>query len=182
MLAWVARATTWPKMAPKVGFTSKTRPAQPFPPRRDDAIDTLCPLHKVISHCPPQQDSPPLCETHPDTPCMYKWVGGVYHCASASARSNQKVYYFASSCGRQYLTVTATSCHGSSARFDRDIGYIIIDVSLLFGGIASSVRGCRPQHVDFLRNKPTRGDNALASTASPNKPITLPPAHTAIYN
>ena len=150
MLAWVARATTWPKMAPKVGFTSKTRPAQPFPPRRDDAIDTLCPLHKVISRRPPQQDSPPLRKTPPDTPCTYNCIGGVYHRASASARSDQKsLLFFASSCARQYQTVTATSHCGSSAHFNRDIGYVIIYVSFLFGGVASSVRGCRPQRVDF---------------------------------
>ena len=31
-LAWVVPATTSPKSTPKVGFTHKNRPAQPFPP------------------------------------------------------------------------------------------------------------------------------------------------------
>ena len=51
----------------------------------------------------------------------------------------------------QYPTVTATSCHGSSARFDRDIRHVIIDVLLLCGHVGA--RGCRPRRVDFLRIK-----------------------------
>ena len=123
----------------------------------------LPPKHDLHSHFPPaatmqltpcvpvrpNKTPPPFARPLP-TPCTYDCVGGVYHRASASVRSDQKsLLFFASSCARQYQTVTATSHCGSSARFDRDIGYVIIDVSLLFGGIASSVRGCRPQCVDF---------------------------------
>jgi len=55
-----------------------------------------------------------------------------------------------------------------------DIGYIVIDVSLLCRHVATRGRGCRPQRVDIQQNKSTRGCNALASTASPNAPISLP--------
>jgi hypothetical protein len=75
---------------------------------------------------------------------------------------------------RQYPTVPATSRRGISARFDGDIRYGLIDVSLFRICIATLGRGCRPQRVDFLQNKSTRGHKALASTASPNAPITLP--------
>ena len=73
---------------------------------------------------------------------------------------------------RKYPTVPATSRRGISARFDGDIRYVLIDVSFFRRRIATSGRGCRPQRVNFLRNKSTRGHNALASTASPNAPIT----------
>jgi hypothetical protein len=73
---------------------------------------------------------------------------------------------------RQYPTVPATSHCGISAHFDGDIRYVLIDVSLFRRRVATSGRGCRPQRVNFLRNKLTRGHNALDSTASPNAPIT----------
>jgi len=50
----------------------------------------------------------------------------------------------------------------------------VIDVSLLRRRVATRGRGCRPQRVDIQQNKLTRGCNALASTASPNAPISLP--------
>ena len=77
-----------------------------------------------------------------------------------------------------YPTVTATSRCGSSMRLDGKEGYVIIDVSLLRCRVATRGRGCRPQHVNFLQNKLTRVDNALASTASPNKPILSTLAHS----
>ena len=90
-LAWVVPATTSPKSNPKVGFTHKNRPAQPFPPRRHDKILI------IVTPCdcrPPQQDPPPLRKTPPDTPCMFDRVGGVY-CASAFARApTQKIEDF----------------------------------------------------------------------------------------
>ncbi len=80
---------------------------------------------------------------------------------------------------RHYPTISATSHRGSSARYDGDTGYVIIDVFLLRHSVATRGRGCRPQHVNFLRNKLTRSDKALASTASPNGPIPSPlaPSH-----
>ena len=80
--------------------------------------------------------------------------------------------FFASSCVRQYSTITAPSRQGSSARFDRDIKYVIIDMSLLFCGVASSRRGCRHQPINIRQNKSTHGRNVLASTDPPNDPIT----------
>ena len=67
--------------------------------------------------------------------------------------------FFAPSCACHYPTVTATSHHGSSAHFNRDIGYVIIDVFLLRRRVATQGRGCRPWRVDFLRNKSMRSDN-----------------------
>jgi hypothetical protein len=64
---WVVPATTLPKSTPKVGFTHKNRPAQPFPPPKKNRG------------------------------------------------------FFASSCVRQYSTVSAPSRRGSSARFNGDI-------------------------------------------------------------
>ena len=52
---------------------------------------------------------------------------------------------------RQYPTVPATSRRGISARFDGDISYVLIDVSLFRRRVATSGRGCRPQRVDFLQ-------------------------------
>ena len=69
----------------------------------------------------------------------------------------RKRIFFASSCARCYPTVTATSHRGISARFDRDIKYVIIDASLVRRRVATSRRGCRPQRVDFGRKKSTRG-------------------------
>ena len=86
----------------------------------------------------------------------------------------KNLLFFASLRARQYPTVTATSRRGSSARFNVDVGYVIIDVSLLRRRVATRGRGCRPQRVYLQRNKSTHGRNALASTASPNEPITLP--------
>ena len=91
--------------------------------------------------------------------------------------------FFASSRVRQYPTVTATSRRGSRARFDGDIGQVIIDVSLvllrhslrvltylaLHHRVATRGRGCRCQHIDIQQNKLMRGRNALASTDPPQQ-------------
>jgi hypothetical protein len=66
----------------------------------------------------------------------------------------------------------ATSCHTRTYRFDGDIGHIIIEVSLVRRRVAMRRRSCRPQRVDFRRNSSTLGCKVLASTASPNDPIT----------
>jgi hypothetical protein len=57
-----------------------------------------------------------------------------------------------------------TPRRGISALFDGDIRYVLIDVSLFRHRVATSGRGCRPQRVDFLRNKLTRGHNARRLT------------------
>jgi hypothetical protein len=96
-------------------------------------------------------------------------------CLRARVRDkHEKEQFDVTSSHRKYPTIPATSRHGISAHFDGDIRYVLIDVSLFRRHVATSGRGCRPQRVDFLRNKLTRGHNALASTASPNAPITLP--------
>jgi hypothetical protein len=100
--------------------------------------------------------------------------GGGSSCLRARVRDKHKKEQFdVTSLRRQYPTVPATSRRGISARFDGDIRYVLIDVSLFRRHVATSGRGCRPKRIDFLRNKSTRGHNVLASTASPNAPITL---------
>jgi len=69
-------------------------------------------------------------------------------------------------CGAATSRCTRTYC------FDGDIRHIIIDVSLVRRRVATRRRSCRPQRVDFQQNSLMRGRNALASTASPNNPIT----------
>ena len=86
----------------------------------------------------------------------------------------QKRIFFASSSARCYPTVTATTHRGISARFDRDIKYVIIDASLVRRRVATRGRCCRPQHVDLQRNKLMRGHIAPASTASSNAPTPIP--------
>jgi hypothetical protein len=104
--------------------------------------------------------------------------GGGLSRLRARARDKHEIEQFdVTSSRRQYPTVPATSRRGICARFDGDIRYVLIDVFLFCHRVATSGRGCRPQRVDFLRNKSTCGHNALASTASPNAPITLPLAH-----
>ena len=103
--------------------------------RDNDAISiVLTPhvLHKVRRCRPRQQDSPPLPKIPPDAPCTYDHVGGV--CIALPpprAPTEKKLLFFALSRACQYRTVTATSRRGSSVRFDGDIRYVIIDVSLL---------------------------------------------------
>ena len=106
-----------------------------------------CHFHRRDTSCPPQRTTlspaptrlPPPSQD-PSRHALYlrsRWRG-VYR-ASASARSHRKkLIFFASSCACQDRTVTATSRRGSSARFDGDIGYVIIDVSLLRRRVASS--------------------------------------------
>ena len=101
---------------------------------------------------------------------VHRW--GVYR-ACASARSHKKstpifciVARAIPNCG------AATSCRTRNYRFNGDIGHIIIDVSLVRRRVSTHRRSCRPQRVDLQRNSSTRCPNVLASTASPNDPIT----------
>jgi hypothetical protein len=102
-------------------------------------------------------------------------VGGVGAASERARDKHEKEQFDVTSSRCQYPTVPATSRHGISARFNGDIRYVLIDVSLFRRCIATSGRGCRPQRVNFLQNKLTRGHNALASASSassPNAPIT----------
>jgi len=76
--------------------------------------------------------------------------GSQSHHHSACERQ-QKEQFDVTSLRRQYPTVPATSCHGIDARFDGDIGYVVIVVSLLRRRVATRGRGCRPQRVDIVR-------------------------------
>jgi hypothetical protein len=101
---------------------------------------------------------------------VHRW--GVYR-ACASARSHKKIYsYFLHHCVRNTHLWRSHFRRMRTYRFDGDIGHIIIDVSLVCRRVATRRRSCRPQRVDFWQNSSTRGRNALASTASPNNPIT----------
>ncbi len=131
------------------------------------------PLPKEQRCHPQQQDSPPLLTTPPDTPCAYACVGGVCIVLAPPPAPTKKstpifciVAHAIPNCG------AATSRRTRTYRFDGDIGHIIIDVSLVRRRVATCRRSCRPQRVNFRRNSSTRGRNALASTASPNDPIT----------
>ncbi len=64
--------------------------------------------------------------------------------------------FFASSRAGQYRTVTATSRHLSSARFNGDVGYVVTDAYLLRRHVATRGRGCQPQRVDFGQKQSTR--------------------------
>jgi hypothetical protein len=126
------------------------------------AISSLSlPQGKVTSQS--KDAHPPPKTPHVSPSIFYRAWGGFEPPQSALTLSRRK-----------YPTVPATSRRGISARFNGDIRYVLIDVSLFRRRVATSGRGCSPQRVDFLRNKSTRGHNALASTASPNAPITLP--------
>ena len=96
-----------------------------------------CNFHRHDTSCPPQgtalSPAPTRLpsKTPPDTLCTYDCVGGCVSRFRLRALPPKKLLFFASSRACQYGTVTATSRRGSSARFDGDIGYVIIDVSLL---------------------------------------------------
>ncbi len=51
--------------------------------------------------------------------------------------------------------VTRANKTVGAARFDGDIGHVIIDASLICRRVAVGGRGCRPQRVDLQRNKLT---------------------------
>ncbi len=104
--------------------------------------------------------------------CLRVRRRGVYRACTSAHSHKKNLLFFASSRARQYTTVTATSRCGSSARFDGDIGHVIIDASLVHRRIAMCGRGCRRQRIDIQQNKSTCGCNALASTDPPNEPIT----------
>ena len=56
--------------------------------------------------------------------------GSQSHHHSACERQQKEQFDITSSC-RQYSTIPATSCHWIDARFDGDIGYVVIDMSFL---------------------------------------------------
>jgi hypothetical protein len=116
---------------------------------------------------------PPPKTPHVSPSIFYRAWGGFEPPQSARAGQTRKRTFDVTSSRRKYPTIPATSRCGISARFNGDIRYVLIDVSLFRRRVATSGRGCRPQRVNFLRNKSTCGHNALASTASPNAPITL---------
>ena len=115
---------------------------------------------------------PPFPRPLPTCPVPTRASVGCVSCLRLRPFPRKNLLFFASLRVSQYPTVTATSRRVSSARFDGDIEHFIIDVSLFRRGVARKGRGCRPQRIDFRRNSLTRGHNALASTASPNDPIT----------
>ena len=89
--------------------------------------------------------------------------------------------FFASSRAGQYRTVTATSRHLSSARFDGEVGYIVTDAYLLRRRVATRGRGCRPQRVDFGRKQLTRAVTSCRLHSLPQR--TNPhPARVRPYN
>jgi len=119
----------------------------------------------------------PIPITRLHTSCVYLLPrgGGVCRASiTAACERQQKEQFDVTSSHRQYPTVPATSCRGIDALFNGDTGYVVIDVSLLRRCVTTHGRGCRPQPVDIQQNKSMRGCNALAFTASPNAPISLP--------
>ena len=96
--------------------------------------------------------------------------GGSQSRHHSACATDEKEQFEVTSSRRHYPTEPATSCRVSSARFDVDFRQVIIDVSLFSCLVERSGRGCRPQRVDFRQNLLTRC--TLASTASPNDPIT----------
>jgi len=100
--------------------------------------DTSCPTQGTTLSPAPTRLPPPSQDPSQRALYLRSRRRGVYR-ASASARSHRKnLLFFASSRACRYPTVTAPSRRGSSTRFDGDIGYVIIDVSLLRHRVASS--------------------------------------------
>ena len=131
------------------------------------------PLPKEQCCHPRQQDSRPLPTTPPDTPCAYACVGAVcIVLAPPRAPPKKSTPIFCIVARAIPNGGAATSRRTRTYRFDGDIGHIIIDVSLIRRRVSTRRRSCRPQRVDFRRNSSTRCPNVLASTASPNDPIT----------
>ena len=120
------------------------------------------PLPKERRCHPRQQDSPPVPRPLPTRPVPTRALAGCVSCLRLCALPRKNLLFFTSSRVRQYPTVTATSRGGSSASFVRDIGYAIIDASLVRRCVATRGRGCIPQRVDLRQNKSTRGHNAQA--------------------
>ena len=88
---------------------------------------------------------PPFPRPLPTRPVPTSASAGCIALPPPRAPSEKKLLFFASSRACQYVTVTATSRRGSSARFDGDIKYVIIDASLVLrcvaeGGGASRLR------------------------------------------
>ncbi len=126
------------------------------------------PRNDAVTH------SPPVPRPLLTRPVPTRASAGCVLCLRLCVLPQKNLLFFALSRARQYPTVTATSCRGSSARFDGDIGHIIIDASLVCRCVAMCGRGCRPQRIDLQQNKLTRGHIASASTASSNAPTPIP--------
>jgi len=117
----------------------------------------------------------PLTRLHTSRIYLLPRGGGSQSCHHSACERQQKEQFDITLLRHQYPTIPATSCRGIDARFDGDTGYAVIDVALLRRRVATRHgRGCRPQHVNIQQNKSTCSCNALASTASPNAPISLP--------
>jgi hypothetical protein len=117
-------------------------PAVKITPNRLNTINYTtrwCNFHHGDTSCPPQGTTlspastrlPPLPKTPPDAPCPYYCVGGVHIALPPPRAPTEKLTIFCIVMLRCHPTVTAPSHHGSSARFDKNIRNIIIDVSLL---------------------------------------------------
>jgi hypothetical protein len=91
---------------------------------------------------------------------------------SAHEQQQKEQFDVTSSC-RQYPTVPATSCHGIDARFDGDIGYVVIDVSLLRRRIAT-----RGEAVDLSASIFNKINQCAVATRWPPQP---PPMHQSLY-
>jgi hypothetical protein len=116
---------------------------------------------------------PPPPTTPPDTPCAYACVGAVcIVLAPPRAPLKKSTPIFRIVARAIPNGGAATSRRTRTYRFNGDIGHIIIDVSLIRRRVSTRRRSCRPQRVDFRRNSSTRCPNVLASTTSPNNPIT----------
>ena len=135
--------------------------------------DASCPPQGTTLLPAPTRLPPPSQDPSRHALCLRSLGWGVFR-ASASARSHKNSTIF------RIVARRSIPNHGnhfpslSSARFDGDVGYVVTDEYLLRRRVATRGRGCRPQRVHIQQNKSMRGCNALASTASPNAPITLP--------
>ena len=137
-----------------------------------------------MTHCVPSprndavtranKTPPPVPRPLPTRPVPTRALAGCVSCLRLCALPQENLLFFASLRAHQYPNVTATSRRGSSARFNGDIGHVIINESLVRRCVATRGRGCRLQCVDLQQNKSTRGHIALASTASSNAPTPIP--------
>ena len=128
------------------------------------------PQGKTLSPVPTRL--PPLPKTPPDTPYAYPCVGAVRIVLAPPRASPKKSTPIFCIIARAVPNCGAATSRTRTYCFDGDIGHIIIDVSLVRRRVSTRRRSCRPQRVDFRPNSSMRCRNALASTASPNNPIT----------
>ena len=111
---------------------------------------------------------PPFPRPLPTCPVPTCASVGCVSCLRLHALPQKNLLLFFASSRAQYPTVAQPLTY----HFNVDIGHIIIDVSLVRRRVSTRRRSCRPQRIDFRRNSSTRCRNALASTVSPNDPIT----------